>query len=408
MFIKLTVISALLSSLNGLAFSERIPLTPDRVALHPRATTCTPTAGGSSTADDVPAIQSAIKSCASGTILIPAGQTYHINSQLSFAGCTGCTLQLDGVLSVSTDFDYWNGKSQVISLSKITGATITGSGTINGNGQASWDHIITATGYVRPKLIRVEGCNNIHFSGFTLKDAPMFHIVTNGNSKDITYSDLTLHSVSTSANVAHNTDGFDIGPASNVRVLNSQVTNDDDCVVLKPGADQVHVEGVTCTGSHGLSVGSLAGTSGANDVVTNSIFKNCTVASSDKAAGIKVFDSSSGHGSASVSNVTWQDIICDKCDYAFRVLTCYQSTTTADCTAHPAVANMQDIVLDGFTGTTSGHYKNNVANINCSPSGTCGITVKRFSVTAPSGANTVLCANTPSNLGLTCTSGASG
>ncbi|KAG7151828.1 endo-xylogalacturonan hydrolase A like protein [Verticillium longisporum] len=69
---------------------------------------------------------------------------------------------------------------------------------------------------------------------------------------------------------------------------------------------------------------------------------------------------------------------------------------------------MQDIVLDGFTGTTSGHYKNNVANINCSPSGTCGITVKRFSVTAPSGANTVLCANTPSNLGLTCTSGASG
>ncbi|PNH31132.1 hypothetical protein VD0004_g3734 [Verticillium dahliae] len=137
MFINLTVISVLLSSLNGLVFSEPVPLTPDRVALHPRATTCTPTAGGLSTVDDVPAIQSAIKSCASGTILIPAGQTYHINSQLSFAGCTGCTLQLDGVLSVSTDFNYWNGKSQVISLSKITGATITGSGTINGNGQAS-------------------------------------------------------------------------------------------------------------------------------------------------------------------------------------------------------------------------------------------------------------------------------
>ncbi|KAM0271165.1 hypothetical protein ACHAQH_009147 [Verticillium albo-atrum] len=407
MLVKFGVVSAVLGSLCGLASAEPIPLTPDRVVLHPRATTCTPTAGGSATVDDVPAIQSAIQNCPSGTILIPAGETYHINSQLSFAGCSGCTMQLDGVLSVSTDFSYWNGKSQVISLSKITGATITGSGTINGNGQASWDHIITATDYVRPKLIRVEGCNNIHFSGFTLKDAPMFHIVTSGNSKDITYTGLTLNSVSASANVAHNTDGFDIGPASNVRVLDCKVTNDDDCVVLKPGADQVHVEGVTCTGSHGLSVGSLAGTAGSNDIVKNSIFKNCTVAKSNKAAGIKFFPSTSAHGTASVSNVTWQDIICDSCDYALQVITCYESTA-ADCAASPSTAKLTDIVLDGFTGTTSGKYKDNVANIDCSPAGTCGITIKGFNVKAPSGANKVLCANTPSNLGVTCTAGASG
>jgi galacturan 1,4-alpha-galacturonidase len=87
--------------------------------------------------DDVPAIQAAIKACPSGTIVIPSDQTYHINSQLSFAGCSGCTFELNGELLASTDFGYWNGKGEIIYLQNIKGATITGSGTINGNGQAS-------------------------------------------------------------------------------------------------------------------------------------------------------------------------------------------------------------------------------------------------------------------------------
>lgn len=109
----------------------------NHVTLNERASSCTPTAGGSSTVDDVPAIEAAIKACPSGTIVIPSGTTYHINSQLSFTGCVGCRFVLDGELSVSTDFSYWNGKGAVIYLKSIQGATITGSGTINGNGQAS-------------------------------------------------------------------------------------------------------------------------------------------------------------------------------------------------------------------------------------------------------------------------------
>lgn len=110
---------------------------PNHVALNERASSCTPKAGGSATVDDTPAIESAIKACPSGNIVIPSGTTYHINSQLSFAGCTGCKFILNGELSVSTDFNYWNNKGEIIYLKNIHGATITGSGTINGNGQAS-------------------------------------------------------------------------------------------------------------------------------------------------------------------------------------------------------------------------------------------------------------------------------
>lgn len=244
-------------------------------------------------------------------------------------------------------------------------------------------------------------------SGITIKDSPSFHVVTGGNSKNVVYSGLTLHSVSSSSNVAHNTDGFDIGPASYVTVENTKVTNDDDCVVLKPGASYVTTSGVTCIGSHGLSIGSLAGGAGSDDIVTNSIFKNCTMSGSTKAAGIKYYPGGSTHGTGSVSNVTWQDIICDSCDYAIQIATCYSSTSAA-CLANPSTGQISDVVFSGFSGTTSGHYKDVVANVDCSVDGTCGIKIEDFTVQAPDGASEVLCANGPSNLGVTCTAGASG
>ncbi|KAK2471315.1 hypothetical protein H9L39_17546 [Fusarium oxysporum f. sp. albedinis] len=395
------------ASLIGLAPADPIPIVPDRVRLGPRASTCTPQAGGSSSVDDVPAIQAAIKACPSGTIVIPSDQTYHINSQLSFAGCSGCTFELNGELLASTDFGYWNGKGEIIYLQNIKGATITGSGTINGNGQASWDYIITNTSYKRPYLIRVDGSTNIKMSGITIKNAPSFHVVTGGNSKDVVYSGLTLYSVSSSSNVAHNTDGFDIGPASYVTVENTKITNDDDCVVLKPGASYVTTTGVTCVGSHGLSIGSLSGGAGSNDIVTNSIFKDCTMIGSTKAAGIKYYPGGSTHGTGSVSNVTWQDITCDTCDYAIQISTCYMSTPAA-CSANPSTGKISGVVFSRFSGTTSGHYKDVVANMDCSVGGTCGIKIEDFTVMAPSGESEVLCAHTPNNLGVACTSGASG
>ena len=59
--------------------------------LEARAATCTPVVSGSSSVDDVPAIQKAIQICSSGIIVIPAGSIYKINSAFSFAACTGCT-----------------------------------------------------------------------------------------------------------------------------------------------------------------------------------------------------------------------------------------------------------------------------------------------------------------------------
>lgn len=95
--------------LAGIASAVTLP--PSRVV--ERAATCTPKAGGSSSIDDVPAIQSAIAACPSGTIVIPPSSTYYINSVFSFKGCAGCTLQVEGLLKVASNTDYWNSRAAI-------------------------------------------------------------------------------------------------------------------------------------------------------------------------------------------------------------------------------------------------------------------------------------------------------
>jgi hypothetical protein len=109
--------------------------------LNARASTCTPVAGGSSSIDDVPAIRSAIASCSSGTIVIPSGTTYYLNSVLDFAGCSGCDFQVEGLLKFASSTSYWSGKTAMINVKNINGLKIrslTGKGVIDGNGQDAY------------------------------------------------------------------------------------------------------------------------------------------------------------------------------------------------------------------------------------------------------------------------------
>ncbi|KAI1272724.1 glycoside hydrolase family 28 protein [Xylaria sp. FL0933] len=398
--------------INTILFATSIvtaaTLPPTRVV--ERATTCTPKAGGSSSVDDVPAIQSAIAACPSGTIVIPASSTYYINSVFSFAGCSGCTLQVDGLLKVSDDTDYWNGKDAIFEVSSITGAKIyssTGSGVIDGNGQAAWDRFAADSSYDRPTLFWINKSKNIVVQNLQFKDAPNVFHSARGDSSNIQYIDIDLSAKSTSDNLPKNTDGWDIGPASYVTISGATVVNDDDCVAFKPGANYVSVTDITCVGSHGLSVGSLGSGAGSTDTVQNIYVNGATMTDSTKAAGIKLYPAGSSHGTAVVKNVTWENVVVDNSDYAFQIQSCYGEDEDY-CDSTPSTAQLSGIVVKGFSGKTSSKYSPTIMNLNCPADGTCGVTMSSITVTPPSGSAKVLCANTPSSLGVTCSSGASG
>jgi galacturan 1,4-alpha-galacturonidase len=126
---------------------------PDRVV---KRASCTPTSAGDAGTDDVPSIEAAIASCGSGGIIvIPAGITYAIRTTLSFAGCSNCDFQIEGTLKASDDLTYWGGKTAIFLMSGITNAkvrSLTGTGLVDGNGQAAYDYFATDSSYQRPTL----------------------------------------------------------------------------------------------------------------------------------------------------------------------------------------------------------------------------------------------------------------
>jgi polygalacturonase len=73
------------------------------------------------------------------------------------------------------------------------------------------------------------------------------------------------NSISNGLAAAHNTDGFDVSSTDNSIISNSTVYNQDDCVAVTSG--NITVDGMLCSGGHGLSIGSVGRKSDNN--VTN-------------------------------------------------------------------------------------------------------------------------------------------
>ncbi|KAL2826399.1 pectin lyase fold/virulence factor [Aspergillus cavernicola] len=370
----------------------------------PRAV-CTPTAGGSSSINDVPAIVDSIASCGNGgTIVIPVGSTYYLNSVLDLDGCAGCEIQIEGLLKFASDTDYWNGKTAMINVNDIAGLTmrsLTGSGVIDGNGQNAYDRFAEDSSYARPTLLYITGGSNIDVSNLRQKNPPNVFISVKGGTTNAVFSDLRLDATSQSDNLPKNTDGFDIGESTYVTIASTTVSNNDDCVAFKPGCNYLTVTDITCTGSHGLSVGSLGKSS--DDTVQNIWVEGATMISSTKAAGIKTYPSGGDHGLSTVTNVTWKDVVVQDCDYAIQIQSCYGEDEEY-CESNPGNAVLSGITFEGFSGTTSDKYDPVTGNLNCGDGGECDVSVADYSVVAPSGDGEVLCANTPSGLGVTCSS----
>lgn len=75
-----------------------------------------------------------------------------------------------------------------------------------------------------------------------------------------------------------NSDAWDLYRSHQVVIKDSVIVNGDDCVSFKPNATGVVVQNLDCTGSHGISVGSLGqyAREGEIDIVENVLVKNVT------------------------------------------------------------------------------------------------------------------------------------
>ncbi len=156
-------------------------------------------------------------------------------------------------------------------------------------------------------------------------------------------SDITI-SVSHGARGAKNTDGWDTYRSDGIVIQDSHVRNGHDCVSLKPNSTNIVVQGLTCVGSHGISVGSLGQYAGTFDVVENIYVYNVSMADASDGARIKVWPGadtqfqpglSGGGGAGYVRNVTYDGLASTNNDWAIELTQCYGQSNQAACNRNP-------------------------------------------------------------------------
>ncbi|PIA60871.1 hypothetical protein AQUCO_00300408v1 [Aquilegia coerulea] len=273
---------------------------------------------GDGSSDDTEAFTSAWKeACAveSAILLAPADYQFTITSTIFSGPCKpGLVFQLDGVLMPPNGPDCWpegDSKKQWLIFYRVDNMTLTGSGTIEGNGEQWWElpckphrgpNGMTLPGPCdSPALIRFFISSNVEVTGLRIQNSPQFHMKFDGCT-GVLIQDISIDSPALSPN----TDGIHIQDTKGVGIYNSMITNGDDCVSIGPGCSEVAIENITCQHGHGISIGSL-GVHHSQACVSNIYVNNVFIKNSDNGVRIKTWQG----GMGSVAGIRFENVEMD-------------------------------------------------------------------------------------------------
>ncbi|KAF5392804.1 hypothetical protein D9757_000920 [Collybiopsis confluens] len=385
---------------------------------------CTLTASGG---DDAPQFLAAASSC--GTVTIPLGTTLNISTRLNMTESSNLNINLQGTIRFNPDIPYWTGNSFFIPFQNSStfwllggqNIVLSGGGTVGGAGQAWYDALPTNSTLLRPIILTLNQCNSVFVKNIRMLNSPNWFNLVN-ECTDVTYDNITISAVSTSANFIANTDGWDIYRSDSVTIQNSVINNGDDCISFKPSprtifrvharqnlissipdSTNVLISNLSCNGSHGISVGSLGQFAGVFDIVENVTATNIRMTNTGNGPRIKAW-AGENVGSGIVKNITFANFALSKVVTPIAIDQCYE-TATATCAEFPSNVIIQDLVFDNISGTGTGSQ---VASLICSPDGRCSdISVNDLELTGTGGTkfvcqNVALTGNSASLFG-TCT-----
>ncbi|KAF2824818.1 glycoside hydrolase [Ophiobolus disseminans] len=224
---------------------------------------------------------------------VPAGTTLDLTKLKD-----GTTVTFQG----TTTFAYkeWEGPLISVSGTKITVSGAAGH-VIDGNGAKWWDGKGTNGGKKKPKFFYAHSMKSSTIKSLNVKNTPVQGFSING-ATDLTLDHITIDNTAGDVtNGGHNTDAFDVGSSTGITISNANIKNQDDCLAVNSGTDITFIGG-TCSGGHGISIGSVGGRS--DNTVKNVKILSSTIANSDNGVRIKTVYGATG----SVSGVTYKDI----------------------------------------------------------------------------------------------------
>lgn len=301
---------------------------------------------------DTTALQAAINACAKcggGTVVVPAGN--YLTGSLLFQSNITLHLEAGAVLFGSRNPDdypvtanRWEGAEQLtyaplLAGNELSNITITGRGTINGQGESWWRGFREKTlTHPRPRLIGFADCTNVLIEGLTLVDSPAW-TVNPIRCENVTIRGLTIINPPDSPN----TDGINPDSCRLVRISDCYVSVGDDCITIKAGTQFEHPDRrsacrdiaiTNCIlerGHGGIVIGSEM-----SGGVQNVVISNCIFIGTDR--GIR-FKSRRGRGGivehVRVSNLIMDGVLCPFTMNLYYHCGARGDTNVSDKNSHP-------------------------------------------------------------------------
>jgi polygalacturonase len=232
---------------------------------------------GDGMATNTSAIQAALdaaKGAGGGTVVIPKG--VFLCGPIQLASSVNLQLEAGAVLRMLPLEKYPGGTvspADFITASRVHDISITGSGTIDGQG-APWWPFARQAGARRPRMIAIRSCERVLIEGVRLTDSPMFHIAMSGVS-DVTVRGVTIRAPASTdpVNPSHNTDACDVS-GKRVLIQDCDVSVGDDNFTCGGGTSDVLITNCTYGYGHGVSIGSPTRGGVSNLTVVNCTFNN--------------------------------------------------------------------------------------------------------------------------------------
>lgn len=299
--------------------------------------------GTACTVTDASGVSSAVASC---TNIVLDGITFAASVALDLSDLSdGTTVTFSGTTTFGytedSDFDPITISGNDVTITGATGHTI------DGQGALYWDGEGSNGGTDKPDhFIVIKDMTNSKITNLNILNYPV-HCFDITGSDGLTIDSITLdNSAGDTDDLGHNTDGFDFSSTDNTVLSNSIVKNQDDCVAITSGTN-ITVTGMTCSGGHGLSIGSVGGKS--NNVVSGITFSDSTVSDSENGCRIK----SNADTTGTIENITYSNIVLSGItDYGIDVQQDYlNGGATGDPTDGVTISG---VTFTSVTGTMSG------------------------------------------------------
>ncbi|KAJ7238747.1 polygalacturonase [Mycena haematopus] len=299
---------------------------------------------------------------------VPSGDT------ITIAAASGATVTMTGDIT----FAKTTASGPLITFDTDNVVFNGGDHNINGNGALYWDGQGTNGGVTKPHpFVKFKGYGT--FEDVTVLNSPAQAISVGTTGGTAIIQSVTVdNSAGDAGSLGHNTDGFDIS-ASDVTVSKCVVKNQDDCVAINSGSSIV-IEDSTCSGGHGISIGSIA----TGKTVSGVTIARNTITTGLYGLRIKVDADATD---ASVSNVKYEaNTISDISEYGVLITQSYPDNDSTPGTGAP-------ISAVSFTGGTTSVSVDSSAHTLVIDCGACSGTWDFSGLHATGGVGHIIAAN---------------